>query len=108
VWARLRPLLIGRLILTYNADFDLRMLQQTHAMHGLRWSETPETMRFDCLMKLFARYYGEWDMRRNDYRYQSLEAAGKHCGIALPNSHRASDDTFLARALLHSMAETEI
>ncbi len=108
VWARLRPLLVGRLILTYNAEFDLRMFQQTHTQHGLRWSETPATMRFDCIMKLYARFRGDWDERRNDYRYHSLDAAGKYSSISLPNSHRAADDTLLARALLHSIAETEI
>lgn len=107
VWTQLRPILTGRKILTYNSDFDLRMFQQTHEEFKL-----PAILRskldFECIMKLYARYRGEWDDRRGAFRYHSLDAAGKASGISLPNSHRAADDTLLARALLHYMAETHL
>ncbi|HEY9077498.1 MAG TPA: 3'-5' exonuclease [Anaerolineaceae bacterium] len=104
VWQSVRSILLGRTIAIYNAEYDLRLLQQTHARYRMPWKETLNTV---CLMKLFAQYQGVWDPNRRAYRYYSLDHAGKICKINLPNSHRASDDTLLARALLHHIAESE-
>ncbi|MEJ5314802.1 MULTISPECIES: 3'-5' exonuclease [Anaerolinea] len=102
VWQEVRPVLLNAgVVVIYNEEFDLRMMQQTHARLGLPWRDRFRT--FD-LMKLYAEYYGEWDPKRRSYRYHSLEAAGKQCGIALPNAHRATADTLLTRALLHFIA----
>jgi DNA polymerase III subunit epsilon len=56
-------------------------------------------------MTLFAEYQGVWDSIHRSYRWFKLEEAGRLCGIALQNTHRAVDDAILARALLHFMAE---
>jgi DNA polymerase-3 subunit epsilon len=104
VWPEIRSALFGRMIVIYNAEFDLRMLQQSHARYRLPWKERLNT--FD-LLKLYAEFRGEWDARRNSYRYQSLDAAGKQCGIELPNAHRSTADTLLTRALLHHLAGLE-
>lgn len=101
VWPRVRPLLAGRLIAAYNAEFDLRMLQQTHARCGLPWRENLRTF---CIMKLYAQLLGEWDARKGGYRFHSLDSAGRNCGIPMPNAHRAAADTLLARALLEFIA----
>jgi hypothetical protein len=55
-------------------------------------------------MKLYAQFRGDWDAQRRQYRYISLEKAGKDAGIYLPNTHRAVDDALLARAVLHFIA----
>jgi DNA polymerase III epsilon subunit-like protein len=102
VWPEVRGHLFGRLVVIYNQDFDLRMLQQTHARYKLPWKDRLNT--FD-LLKLYAEYHGEWDPKRRSYRYQSLDSAGKQCGIPLPNSHRAVADTLLTRAVLNYIAE---
>ncbi|MBN2146349.1 MAG: 3'-5' exonuclease [Anaerolineales bacterium] len=102
VWAEVAPLLAGRYIGAYNAEFDLRMLKQSHQRSWLRWDL--EDNKFFCIMKLYARFHGEWDRRRNAYRHISLEMAGQQCNITIPNSHRAADDARLARALLIHMA----
>jgi DNA polymerase III epsilon subunit-like protein len=95
--------LAGRLVGIYNEDFDMRMMKQTHTRLGMRWPANQGFSTF-CIMKLFAEYRGEWDYRRGGYRWHSLENAGRLCNIPLPNSHRASDDSRLARAVLHHMA----
>jgi DNA polymerase-3 subunit epsilon len=102
VWPEVRGVLFNRLVAIYNEEFDLRMMQQTHRQSGLEWKERLQTI---CVMKLYARFRGEWDPRRRSYRYFSLDDAGKQCGIPLPNSHRAADDCQLTRALLQAMAE---
>jgi len=89
------------LIVIYNADFDLRLMQQSHASYRLPWKDSFKSM---CLMKLYAEFRGEWDPRRMGYRYHSLDTARKHCNLTGFNSHRATDDTRLTRELLHYIA----
>jgi len=102
IWPAAQAALEGRRVAVYNADFDLRLMKQSHNRAWLRW--TLPDQNFVCLMKLYARYYGDWDPRRGSYRWQSLEMAGRQCQISLPNAHRAIDDCRLTRALLHHMA----
>lgn len=102
IWPAVHTALAGRRVGVYNSEFDLRLLKQTNQRSWLRWDL--EDTDFFCIMKLYARFYGEWDSKRSSFRWQSLDAAGKQSGIPLPNSHRAVDDARLARALLHFIA----
>ena len=102
VWTQVRPVLFGRLIVLYNAEFDLRMISQSHMRYGFPMKDKINS--FD-LLKLYAQFRGEWDARRGSYRFHSLADAGRQCHISLPNAHRATADTLLTRALLHYIAE---
>jgi DNA polymerase-3 subunit epsilon len=106
LWPQIEALLAGRAIGIYNATFDLRMLEQTHARLGLPWRGSVVAGAF-CIMKLFAQYNGEWDRTRGSYRFLSLEQAGRRMRVHLPNSHRAKDDALLARAVLLALAEQQ-
>jgi hypothetical protein len=55
-------------------------------------------------MKLYAQFRGDWNSRMGNYRWHSLDDARAHCGLDLPNAHRAQADTLLARAVLHYVA----
>ena len=103
IWPELESLLEDRTIGIYNAEFDLRLLQQTHARYKIPWHAALKGSAF-CIMKLYAQYYGEWDPIRGSYRWQSLAAAGRECSIPVLNTHRALDDTLLAREVLHFIA----
>jgi len=103
VWEAVEAVLSGRLVGIFNADFDMRMLQQSHARNWLQW-RPPAGLEVVCIMKLYAQFYGQWNARRGNYRWQSLENAGKQCGIPLPNSHRAKEDALLTKAILEFMA----
>jgi DNA polymerase III epsilon subunit-like protein len=103
VWARVRHLLIGRKIGIYNAEFDLRMMQQSMEVYRLSWRENLRPASF-CIMDLYSQYCGAWDPMKRGMRRFSLEHAGQAFQISLPNSHRAKDDSLLARAVLHSIA----
>ena len=96
VWPRVESIIAGRSVGIYNADFDLRMIKQTHRLIGIPW-RTPSSSFF-CIMKLYVEYYGAT-------RWQKLESAGRQCGLSLPNSHRAKDDTLLARAVFQHMVK---
>jgi len=101
-WDQIHAALDGRYIGVYNADFDLRMMKQTHQRYWLDWSL--EDRRFFCVMKLYAAFYGQISPRGNSYRFHKLEAAGAACGISLPNTHRAVDDARLTAALFQYIA----
>jgi len=102
VWPNIRSLLFGRTIAAYNAPFDLRMLQQTHNKYHLIWRDTLDWLD---VMALYSRYRGIWDPFRKSMRLFSLDQAGKDFGILLKNTHRASADAELTRAVLHSIAQ---
>jgi len=104
VWPQVEAIIAGRLVAIYNADFDLRLMQQSHAKFRMPW-RVPEGTSFFCVMKLYAQFYGEWNSKTGDYRWQSLENAGRQCRIPLPNAHRTIADTLLTRAVLHHIAE---
>lgn len=103
VLPQVQELLAGRLVAAYNADFDRRMLAQTNINHrlGLPLHE----VEWFCIMKAYAKFYGQWNPSRRSYRWQSLEQAGRQCGLPLPNSHRARADTLLAKAVFDHMVE---
>jgi len=103
VWHEIESILAGRLVGIYNADFDLRMMQQSHTSSWMQWS-VPIGMETFCIMKLYAQFHGEWDHKRGNYRWQSLDTAGKQLSILLPNSHRAKEDTLLTKAVLEYIA----
>ena len=105
IWPQVRAILQGRVVGVYNAEFDLRMMQQSHRLHGMAWD--CRDAEFFCIMKLYARFFGESGRYYDSFRWQSLEKAGCQCGISLPNAHRAFADTLLARAVLQHMAERE-
>jgi len=100
-WAEIREILIARPIGMYNAEFDLRMIQQTLTAHNIILDD--QINAFD-VMKIYSDYEGNWDSSRRKMRRYRLEDAGRNMGIQIPNSHRAVDDTRLTRALFHSIA----
>ena len=97
IWPQVETLLTTRRIAIYNAEYDLRLMEQSHRAHGLIWS-TP--VSHFCIMKLYAQFRGDWNSRAGNYRWYSLDDARGQCGLDLPNAHRAYADTLLARAVL--------
>jgi DNA polymerase-3 subunit epsilon len=102
VWPQVETSIGEARVAIYNAEFDVRMMRQSHQKHGMTW--TLDDDRFDCIMHLYAEFYGEWDRRRETFRWQKLEAAARQSGILLRNTHRARDDALLTRAVLRFMA----
>ena len=96
IWPEVQQLLSGRQVGIYNADFDLRMLQQSNAKYQLPF-KLSEGTKFFCIMNLYKDYYGS-------YRFQSLDSARAFFNIPIRNSHRAVEDTQLARAVLERIA----
>ncbi|MGB8645257.1 MAG: 3'-5' exonuclease [Anaerolineae bacterium] len=98
VWPEVARVLANRRVAIYNADFDLRMIQQSHSWHGIPWDFDEDSLF--CLMKLYARFNGEWNAKYGNYRWYRLEEAAARCRLQGQNSHRAKADALLARELL--------
>ena len=98
VWPGVEAVLRGRYIGIYNVDFDIRLMRQSHLVYGMSWEFSQQRV-FD-VMKLYADYTGS-------SRWVSLETAGRQCGIALPNAHRAQADTLLLQALVQYIASRQ-
>ena len=101
VWNQVQPLLSRKPVVIYNSEFDVRLMQQSHRIARIPWTNVFTPV---CLMKLYAAFLGEWNSYKNDFRFVTLEKAGALSGIQLPNSHRATDDTLLTYALLKHLA----
>ncbi len=97
VWPEVEAILRGRMVGIYNTEFDLRLMQQSHRVIGMPW-RNPDFQAFD-IMKLFSEFAGY-------QRWLRLEEVGRMCRINLPNSHRALDDTLLARAVFDYMRQS--
>jgi DNA polymerase-3 subunit epsilon len=102
VWPEVERALSGRTIAIYNAEFDLARMRQSHRRHGLAWQQPSGPVH--CLMKLYAKYNGDWDPARSAYRWVSLEQAARRCGIRIPQRHRARQDAELAQMVLRCIA----
>ncbi len=96
LFPRLEEILRGSLVGIYNADFDLRMLSQSHLAHGLFFPRN--IFESFCIMRLYAQFYGAPGYYGSP-RWHKLEAAARQCGIPLQNTHRARDDALLAKAV---------
>lgn len=107
IWPVVKHALSGRWVGIYNAEFDVRLIKQTHEIAGLKWE--PLGAKAICIMEAFARFIGDWSDYHQSYRRHKLENAGKHFDIKIPNSHRAKDDTELARqVLMHVASKIEV
>lgn len=101
IWPQIETLLTTRRVAIYNAEYDLRLLQQSQRAHGQTWSAA---INHFCIMKLYAQFRGEWNARAGNYRWHRLDDARRQCGLELPHAHRAHADALLARAVLHYVA----
>ena len=102
VWPAVEQAISGRMVAVYNAEYDLMVMRQSNRKRGLIWRAPSD--QFTCLMKLYARFYGEWNPARHSYRWQSLDQAARQCGIYAGQRHRAYEDALLARSVLEHVA----
>lgn len=108
VWPQIEQLLHGRRVVTYNAGFDRRILENECRRLGVgqerrrswAWGERPAWDRgtaWRCAMELYATWWGDWSDRRLSYRWQRLPGG----------DHAALGDARACLAVLHKMAEAK-
>lgn len=96
-------LLAGHMVVTYNADFDRRMIAQTRRAYGL----APRTAAWYCLMQAYALYHGDLHPIHRTYSYQKLAVAMEQMHLPWPDlpAHRAAADVEAARRLFWHLVE---
>lgn len=103
-------LINGRYVLTYNAQFDERIIRQTCGPYGL---QPPAVASWTCVMELCAAYLGDWSDRYRSFRYISLIEA---CSLARVNpygedgrylAHDAAGDALLTWRLVQSFKQED-
>lgn len=98
----------GCRVIIYNAEYDLKVLLQTGRANDLgRWELG---WLAGCAMQLYARFWGDWNFERGDYRWQKLEAAARQCGLAAAwgRGHRAQHDAQTCRLVVLHVAAQKI
>ena len=100
IWLDVSTLLAGRVVVSYNANFDQQMLADAAKRRGLtRLSPT----RWDCAMEAFAAFNGQPSHHRRGYRWINLEAATRMLGIEPPH-HRAVSDAMVCLELVQELS----
>jgi DNA polymerase III subunit epsilon len=104
VYAQLSELVSGQTIAVYNLDFDARMLDSNRRRCGLA---PIEMLASHCAMKWYARYHGEWDAWKRDFRWQKLAVACRNLDIPVKRVHSAAGDCLLTLEVIRRMAASE-
>lgn len=100
VYEQVAALLGGRLVLSYNSEFDWTMLDHDCDRHELARIAPLAT---ECVMELYAGFYGAWSDYHRSFTWQRLGAACKRMGIDPGQEHQAVDDCRAALAVLKAM-----
>jgi DNA polymerase III subunit epsilon len=98
----LAAVLLGRVPLAYNAEFDQRFISEEYARNKVELGHVPPALRRGV----------EWldplVWARELQKYEKSKALGEVCsrlGIALTNAHRATDDAEAAMQVLARFTE---
>ncbi|BEO77149.1 hypothetical protein SMTE4_31190 [Serratia marcescens] len=106
-WPEVNPqlcsLISGKTIAIYNAEYDLRLLEQTDRI----WKVTPKisvTPQIVCAMHEYAEFYGQ-KSDRGGYKWQKLTAAAEQQGVIIEGTpHRALSDCLTTLGVIKAMA----
>jgi DNA polymerase III epsilon subunit-like protein len=91
-------------LVTFNADFDRRLLDQTCQKYGL---PKLETVNWDCAMEKYAQFWGQRNLN-GGYKRQSLITACNQQGIRINGTHEAIKDSLLTLELIKAMAVADV
>lgn len=109
VWPELDRVIAGRVIITYNAQFDGGRLAETAHWANM---QLPYALNFVCLMQAYARYWGAPNRFGNPRRGPAWQKLGEACeqqGVVFEGTtHRALSDCRAAYTLIRTIAERHI
>lgn len=106
-------LINGKQVVVYNADFDSAMLYRSTKVVTTAYFDWHRIATWHCVMKEFARIYGDWDYRRKSFRWQKLATAMAYYNVPVVNAHDALADCLstleVCRAMVgnHPVQEVE-
>lgn len=84
------------LLVIYNKAYDMRLIGQSCKLHGITSTGRARfPRRVNCAMLAYAQYQGQWDPRRNGFRWPKLTGG----------DHSAVGDCIATKNVIESMAE---
>lgn len=105
LWRDVYPIIGGLLtanpVVSYNAEFEIRMLMQSNKRYEL---PPIEWASFDCAMLMYAAFAGQWNAKRNDWKWHKLGAACAAMRVQTINAHDAEADALATLGLLKALA----
>ena len=101
VYQVIRRMLSDSLWVIYNAEFDVRMLEQDCMRHGL---DPLPSVGVNCAMQLFAEFHGEWNYTHQRWQSKSLAYAAAFMHVSQADAHDALADARTTQALLEAVA----
>jgi len=84
-------------VVIYNAGYDTRLIRQTRQLYNLPPLEVPP-QRYQCAMKRYAEFYGDWRGQQRGFRWQPLQGG----------NHRALGDCLATLDVIKTMAATDL
>ncbi|MEG1993587.1 MAG: 3'-5' exonuclease, partial [Oscillospiraceae bacterium] len=101
-WKNIKQALEGKIIVTYNRDFDKRIMLQTCQKQGIDTKEIDKLFENSiCAMQSYTEYKGH-------YKATKLNQALTDVGITKVQSHRAVDDCFDTLNIIEKCANINI
>lgn len=101
VHAQLLQILRGRRLVIWHADFDLRLISQSAAAHGM----AAPVLEAECAQTAYKRFYGEPGDEPGKVRRQRLIKAAAQQGVEIQGqAHRAEVDCMTTLAVIAAMA----
>ncbi len=92
-----------RTLVIYNVDFDVRLILQTAGINGCGFGFLE--LNAECAMRNYAEYYGQWDEKRNKFKWQKLVNAAEQQGVIIEGTpHRALSDCKTTLGIIRAMA----
>jgi len=78
--AQLRELLSGMTVVIYNADFDVRMLEQSAVARGIPYEIPIFAADYKDAMEMYSQWVGQWSSYHHSYKWQPLPR-GDHSAL---------------------------
>lgn len=103
VWPWVQQAIQGKLVVIYNASFDIRMLMQSSEHAGVMLPERLGAAGFFCAMLEYSHWHNEYDVMRVGNRWISLSRAVRQEGLQVINAHRALADCQMTLAVIQSV-----
>lgn len=105
VWNEIKALLFDKKVITYNFDFDYRMISQSLSDFDYPLQNLPSFVSGDCAMQWYSEFFGQFDDYHGEYRWQSLSNACKQQGVDVSDlrAHTALADCEMTRRLIHAV-----
>jgi DNA polymerase III epsilon subunit-like protein len=100
IYTRLKTLTCDKIIIAYNVWFDKQVIELACKLYGLE--QLPNS--WECAMLQFAKFNGEWNDYRNDFKWKKLVEAVKGLNIEVKDAHDALGDVRMTLDVIKAMA----